>query len=92
MSLCPSSLSFSEVHSAKRVEAASKTLGETVVRRLVAFALFLMGAKREEIAQHLSMPLLLVDPHYPTRPSGDRGPPAQPFGVPAFGAAGDTDA
>ena len=32
MSLCPSSLSFSEVHSAKRVEAASKTLGETVVR------------------------------------------------------------
>lgn len=57
MSLCPSSLSFSEVHSAKRVEAASKTLGETVVRRLVAFVLFLMGGKREEIAQHLSIPV-----------------------------------
>ena len=57
MSLCPSSLVFSEAHSSKRIEAASGSLGEPVVRRVVAFALFVMGAKREDIARHLSMPL-----------------------------------
>lgn len=57
MSYCPSSLSFSKVHSDKRVEGASKTLGEGVVRRVLAFALFLMGARREDIARHLSIPL-----------------------------------
>ena len=57
MSYCPSSLSFSKAHSDKRVEGASKTLGEGVVRRVLAFALFLMGARREDIARHLSIPL-----------------------------------
>ena len=57
MSYCPSALSFSETHSNKRVEAASKTLGEGVVKRVLAFALFLMGARREDIARHLSIPL-----------------------------------
>ena len=57
MAYCPFSLSFSEAHSAKRVEAASKRLGDGVVRRVLAFALFLMGARREDIARHLSIPL-----------------------------------
>lgn len=57
MSYCPSSLSFSEAHSDKRVEAASRALGDGVVRRVLAFALFLMGARREDIARHLSIPL-----------------------------------
>ena len=57
MSYCPSALSFSETHANKRVEAASKTLGEGVVKRVLAFALFLMGARREDIARHLSIPL-----------------------------------
>jgi len=58
MSLCPPpSLPFSEAHSAKRIEAATESLGDTVVQRLLAFALFLMGAKREDIARHLSIPV-----------------------------------
>ena len=57
MSYCPSSLVFSEVHSDHRVKAASKTLGEGVVKRVLGFALFLMGARREDIARHLSIPL-----------------------------------
>lgn len=57
MSLCPSSIAFSKVRSTKRVEAASGSFGEPAVKRVVAFALFLMGAKREDIARHLSMPL-----------------------------------
>ncbi|MBC8254433.1 MAG: helix-turn-helix domain-containing protein [Ardenticatenia bacterium] len=57
MSYCPSSLTFSQAHADKRVQAAAKTLGEVVVKRLLAFALFLMGARREDIARHLSIPL-----------------------------------
>ena len=57
MSYCPSSLTFSTAHADKRVQAAATTLGEVVVQRLLAFALFLMGARREDIAQHLSIPL-----------------------------------
>ncbi len=57
MSLCPPSLACSEVHSANRIQAASATLGDAVVQRLLAFALFLMGAKREDVARHLSMPV-----------------------------------
>lgn len=57
MSLCPPSLACSEVRSANRIQAASATLGDAVVQRLLAFALFLMGAKREDVARHLSMPV-----------------------------------
>ena len=57
MPYCPSSLTFSRAHADKRVHAASSVLGEAVVQRLLAFALFLMGAKREDIARHVSMPL-----------------------------------
>ena len=57
MSHCPSTLTFSATHADKRVEAAQSTLGEGVVRKLLAYALFLMGGRREEIAQHLGLPL-----------------------------------
>jgi len=57
MSYCPSALTFSKAHADKRVQAAAQTLGEVVVKRLLAFALFLMGARREDIARHLSIPL-----------------------------------
>jgi hypothetical protein len=57
MSLCPSSLAFSEVHSANRIEAATEKLGGTVIKRVLAFALYLLGARREDIARHLSIPV-----------------------------------
>jgi len=57
MSFCPSAMTFSPTHAEKRVQAAYKTLGQAVVKRLLAFALFLMGARREEIARHLALPL-----------------------------------
>lgn len=57
MSYCPSSIRFSDAHADKRVRAAAETLGEGVVTRILAFALFLMGARREDIARHLGMPL-----------------------------------
>ncbi len=57
MSLCPPSLACSELHSANRIKVASEALGEGVVKRLLAFAFFLMGARREDIARHLSMPV-----------------------------------
>jgi hypothetical protein len=57
MSYCPPSVTFSEIHSDKRVQAASRALGEAVIKRLLAFALFLMGARREDISRHLTIPL-----------------------------------
>ena len=57
MSYCPFSLTFSGACSDKRIRAASKLLGQPVVNRLLAFALFLMGARREDISGHLSLPL-----------------------------------
>ncbi len=57
MSYCPSELTFSTAHSDKRIQAASRTLGDGVVKRVLALALFLMGARREDIARHLSIPL-----------------------------------
>ena len=57
MLYCPFHLTFSKAHSESRVEKASQTLGHAMVRRILAFALFLMGARREDIARHLSMPL-----------------------------------
>ena len=54
---CLKDLSFSETHAQKRFAAASRIFGEKVVRRIVGFALFLLGAKREEIANSLDMPM-----------------------------------
>ena len=40
----------------KRIQKAQSLLGVSVVNRILAFALFLFGAKREDIAQYLKMP------------------------------------
>lgn len=56
MSSCPTSLNFSEAHAEKRTEAASERIGEGPLKRLLAYALFLMGARREDIAEHLAIP------------------------------------
>jgi len=50
-------LSFSETHSKKRLAKAYEVFGRPVVRRLIAFVLFLLGAKREDIAHLLDMPV-----------------------------------
>lgn len=52
----PINLAFSSIHSRKRLEKAYKTLGVNVVNKIIGFALFLLGAKREEIAQSLGIP------------------------------------
>jgi len=57
MPYCRLPLEFSRAHSESRIEKASGTLGEAVVKRILAFALFLLGARREDISQHLAIPL-----------------------------------
>jgi AraC-like DNA-binding protein len=56
MSYCPLPIGFSMAHSEKRMAKASQTLGDAVVKRILAFALFLMGARREDISQYLTIP------------------------------------
>ncbi|MFQ5738735.1 MAG: hypothetical protein ACE5JX_06945 [Acidobacteriota bacterium] len=50
-------LTFSETHSKKRLAKACQILGRSVVLRIIGFALFLQGAKREDIAQRLKIPV-----------------------------------
>lgn len=57
MSNCPIELSFSKTHSDKRLNKAHQTFGVKTVTRIIGFTLFLLGAKRENIAQHLQIPL-----------------------------------
>jgi hypothetical protein len=57
MSSCPGNLDFSPTHAEKRQEKARELLGEAVLNRILAFALFLLGGKREQIAQYLGVPL-----------------------------------
>lgn len=54
---CLKDISFSSTHSRKRSEKARKTMGAGVVTRIVAFALFVLGAKREDIARFVGLPL-----------------------------------
>ena len=49
-------LPLSEDKSKSRIERAVQTHGEGVIRNLLGFALFLLGADRQRIATHLSMP------------------------------------
>jgi transposase len=42
---------------AKRIEKAKAVFGEAVLRRIIAFTLFILGFKREDIAETLKMPL-----------------------------------
>lgn len=53
----PSDLSFSETHRIKRLQRACALLGQTTVRRLLGYSLFLLGANREETARWLEMPV-----------------------------------
>ena len=57
MPYCRLPLEFSRAHSESRIEKACGTLGEALVKRILAFALFLLGARREDISQHLAIPL-----------------------------------
>jgi len=52
-----SGLEFSAEKAKSRLARASRILGEKVVKRLLAFALFLLGAEREAIAASLGLPL-----------------------------------
>lgn len=56
MSNCPLDLKVSNVLSEKRLKKAFNVLGVRVVNRILGFALFLLGAKREDISQYLNMP------------------------------------
>jgi len=57
MSNYPFDLHFSKTHSNKRIEKAYESLGGKMVTRIIGFTLFLLGAKREDIAQHLQIPM-----------------------------------
>jgi len=57
MSRCPIPLACSSTHATKRIEKASHLLGRSTVCRLLGYALFLLGAKRDEIAAYLDLPL-----------------------------------
>lgn len=57
MSNCPINLSFSKNHSNKRLEKAYESIGINIINRIIGFTLFLLGAKRGDIAQYLQMPM-----------------------------------
>ena len=57
MSNCPIDLKFSKTHSDKRLEKAYERLGVKIITRIIGFTLFLLGAKREDIAQYLQTPV-----------------------------------
>lgn len=54
---CQDDLTFSSTHARKRREAARESLGEGTALKIIAFGLFLVGAKREDIAGFLGMPM-----------------------------------
>jgi hypothetical protein len=49
-------LSFSIRYSEKRTAIANKVIGTTTVKRIIAFALYLLGASRNAIAEILNLP------------------------------------
>ena len=57
MSNYPIDLKFSKTHSDKRLEKAYERLGVKIITRIISFTLFLLGAKREDIAQYLQIPI-----------------------------------
>jgi hypothetical protein len=57
MQNCLPELNYSAVNREKRLAHAKSILGIGFVNRIIAFALFLLGAKRLEIAQYLEIPL-----------------------------------
>ena len=57
MSKYPSDLKFSMTTSDNRLKKAYHHLGYSVVNRIIGYTLFLFGAKREDIAEYLNMPI-----------------------------------
>lgn len=53
---CPTNLSFSNAYATRRLQRAYQILGTSIVHRIIGFALFLLGANREQIASYLGMP------------------------------------
>jgi len=53
---CPSNLEYFATYSAKRLEKAYNIFGANTVKRIIGFALFLLGANREDIARYLEVP------------------------------------
>ena len=57
MSNCPINISFSKTYSNKRLSKAYETFGINITNRIIGFTLFLLGAKREDVAQYLQRPI-----------------------------------
>jgi hypothetical protein len=57
MSNCPINLSFSNSYSNKRLEKAYESFGVNIINRIIGFTIFLLGAKREDVAQYLQIPI-----------------------------------
>ena len=57
MSNYPISLIFSKIHSDKLLDKAYETFGINTINRIIGFTLFLLGAKRQDIAQYLGIPM-----------------------------------
>ena len=53
----PDNLRASHAHAASRQKRAEKILGKAVVKRIIGFALFLLGANREEISKRTGIKL-----------------------------------
>ena len=53
---CPVGIRWSEQLAATRQAAAIELLGRTLVAKIIAFALFLLGANREQIGELVEMP------------------------------------
>ncbi|MFQ5771041.1 MAG: hypothetical protein ACE5HX_10930 [bacterium] len=54
---CLDELKFSKTHSENRIEKAYSLLGENLVNKIIGFVFFLLGAKREQIAENINIPL-----------------------------------
>ncbi|MBW8003527.1 MAG: hypothetical protein FVQ80_16185 [Planctomycetes bacterium] len=53
---CPCTLAFSTTYRARRLRKAYDLFSVGVVKRIIGFALFLLGANREDIAGYLEVP------------------------------------
>ncbi len=50
-------LTFSKTHSENRLKKAYSLLGKNIVNKIIGFALFLLGANRERIAEKINIPI-----------------------------------
>lgn len=52
----PNNMEYSATYSAKRLKKAYNIFGADTAKRIIGFALFLLGANREDIAKYLEIP------------------------------------